>query len=183
MKKKLVGITKIQKAAIVVACIGFFSILIYMIVEPDLPVFMKKDVTMKETVTEDGGAIIEVKENLSAVEGEFPLDMSEDEIRAAIHSMTHQKVISEDDEKWGEPIPLTQKRVIRLLDVLDHGVYADKQIYEEILKRWQRNDFSNVARDHNSMWYMDGGTIGYAEGIMSAEEEAEYIKANFDVNE
>ncbi len=34
--------TKIQKAAIVVACVAFFGILISMKVKPDLPVFMKK---------------------------------------------------------------------------------------------------------------------------------------------
>ena len=132
---------------------------------------------------EDGGAIIEVEESLSAIEGEFPSTMSESEIRAAIHSMSHQKVITEDDKKWGAPIPLTVERVTRLLDVLDHGVYENKEVNVKILKRWHENDFSEVAREHNELWYMDNGNIGYATGIMSAEEEQEYIKVNFDVNE
>ncbi len=109
--------------------------------------------------------------------------MADSEIRAAIHAMSHQKVISEDDEKWGAKIPLTQERVIRLLDVLAVGKYENEKTYVEILKQWHENDFSQVARQHNDLWYMDGGNIGYATGIMSHDEEMEYIKVNFDVNE
>jgi len=72
MKKlfALFKITKIQKAAIVVACIGLFGILIYMNVKPELPIFIKKDVTMTETIAKDDG-VIEVEESLSAIEEEF----------------------------------------------------------------------------------------------------------------
>ncbi|WP_019414165.1 DUF6241 domain-containing protein [Paenisporosarcina sp. TG20] len=172
---KLISTTKIQKTVIVVACVGFFSVLIYMNVKPDLPKFMKKDVSMTEKIADDGELIIEVEENVSTIEKEFPLDMTNTEIRAAIHSMTHQKVVSQDDEKWGKKIPLTQDRVKRLLDILAVGEYENEKTYFEILKRWEVKDFSKIARDHNSLWYMDGGTIGYATGIMSPEDEAEYI--------
>jgi hypothetical protein len=179
--------TKIQKAAIMIACIGFFGILIYMKVEPDLPVFLKKDVIMTETIAEDGGAIIEVEESLSAIEGEFPLTMSDYQIADAIHAMSHQKVISVDDEKWGAKIPLTQERVKRLLEVVEvrqHDLeFENESLYFEILNRWADNDFSQVARDHNHIWYNQGGTIGEATGIMSHDDEMDYIKANFDVNE
>ena len=178
--------TKIQKAAIVVACVGFFGILIYMKVEPDLPAFLKKEVIMTETVAEGGGAIIEVEESLSVIEGEFPLEtMSDNEVGEAIHAMSHNKVISKDDEKWGAKIPLTQERVKRLLEVVEarqHDLeFENESIYFEILNRWAEGDFSQIAREHNHIWYNQGGTIGEAIGIMSAEQEMDYIKANFDV--
>ena len=175
-------ITKIQKAAIFVACIGLFGILIYMKVTPDFPVFIKKDLTMTETIAKDG-AVIEVEESLSAIEEEFPLTMTDEDIADAIHSMSHQKVISEDNEKWGKKIPLTFDRVERLLVVLIAGLFENKQTYLSILERWAEGDFSQVARDHNAIWYKQGGTIGEATGIMSPEEEMDYIKTNFDVNE
>lgn len=175
--------TKIQKVAIVVACIGFFSILIYMKVEPGLPVFLKKDVT----IAEDGGAIIEVEESLSVIEGEFPLTMNDYEVGEAIHAMSHQKVISKDDEKWGAKIPLTQERVKRLIEVVEtrqHDLeFENESLYFEILNRWSDNDFSQAARDHNHIWYNQGSTIGEATGIMSPEQEMDYIKVNYDVNE
>jgi len=73
-------ITNIQKAAIFVACIGLFGILIYMKVNPNFPVFIKKDVTMTETIAKDGG-VIEVEESLSAIEEEFLLTMTDEDIR------------------------------------------------------------------------------------------------------
>lgn len=174
-------ITKIQKAAIFVACI-VFGILIYMKVTPDFPVFTKKDVTMTETIANEDG-VIEVEESLSAIEEEFLLTMTDEDIADAIHSMSHQKVISEDNEKWGKKIPLTFERVDRLLVVLDAGLFEHKQTYITILERWAEGDFSQVARDHNAIWYNQGGTFGEATGIMSPEEEMDYIKTNFDVNE
>jgi len=104
-------------------------------------------------------------------------------ISDAIHSMSHQKVISEDNEKWGKKIPLTFERVDRLLVVLDAGLFEHKQTYISILERWAEGDFSQVARDHNAIWYNQGGTIGEATGIISPEEEMDYIKTNFDVND
>ena len=76
----LFKITKIQKAAIVVACIGLFGMLIYMKVRPELPVFIKKDVTMTETIAKAGG-VIEVEESLSAIEEDFLLTMTDEDIR------------------------------------------------------------------------------------------------------
>ncbi|MGE6487225.1 DUF6241 domain-containing protein [Paenisporosarcina sp. NPDC076898] len=180
-------ITKIQKAAIVVTCVGFFCIFIYLKVKPDLPVILKKDEIMSETIAEDSGATIEVEEDVSTIEAEFPLDMADSEIRTAIHAMSHQKVISDDDEKWGPKIPLTQVRVDRLLEVINarqhEANFENEATYFEILNRWAEGDFSQVARDHNTIWYSQNGNIGYATGVMSPEEEMEYIRVNFNVKD
>ncbi|MFC6039280.1 DUF6241 domain-containing protein [Paenisporosarcina macmurdoensis] len=179
--------TKIQKAIFGVAIFGLIGALVYSNMKPDLPVFLKKDIIMTETIAEDGGAIIEVEEDVSVIEAEFPLTMSDESVRNAIHSMSHQKIVAEDDEKWGAKIPLTQKRVERLLEVVEVRQHDDnfkhESVYFEILNLWVDGDFSQSARDHNNLWYMENGNIGYATGIMSHDEEMEYIRVNFDVNE
>ncbi|KIL45175.1 DUF6241 domain-containing protein [Jeotgalibacillus soli] len=142
---------------------------------------------MTETTAEDGEAIIEVEEDVKVIEEEFHLDMADSEVAAAIHAMSHQKVISEDDEKWGPKIPLTQERVERLLEVVkarQHDAnFENEETYFEILNRWAKGDFSQVARDHNNIWYSQNGNIGYATGVMPVEEEMEYIRVNFNVND
>lgn len=184
---KFISTTKIQKAVIIIAAVGFFSALIYMNLKPGLPVFLKKDETVSEAVAEDGEIIIEVKENTSTIETEFHLDMSDDEVAVSIHAMSHQKVKSEDNEKWGPKVPLTQERVERLIEVVKSRQHDDnfenEDIYLEILNRWAEGDFSQIAREHNHIWYNQHGNTGYATGILSPEEEMEYIRVNFKVNE
>jgi hypothetical protein len=173
-------ITKIQKAAIVVACVGFFGILIYMKIKPDLPVFMKTNATV---TVEDGGAIIELKdETKEDIEKHMPDDLTDMEIAGFIHRMSHAKVVAE--EKWGYE-PITMKRIVRLIDVIEankdnikhHGTYL------RILNKWRDNDFSQADYDHNSVWSIQSGTVGRATGILSFEEEMEFIKQYYDVNE
>ena len=179
--------TKIHKAIIGVAIFGLVGTLVYNSMKPDLPVFLKKDVIMTETIAENSEVIIEVEEDVSVIEAEFPLTMSDESVRKAIHAMSHQKIVAEGDEKWGAKIPLTQERVERLLEVVEVRQHDDnfehESVYFEILKRWVEGDFSQSARDHNNLWYMENGNIGYATGIMSHDEEMEYIRVNFGVNE
>ena len=49
------------------------------------------------------------------------------------------------DKKWGF-LPLTQDRVKRLIEIIEMNKsnYDDANIYLDILKRWEKKDFSRV---------------------------------------
>jgi hypothetical protein len=46
----------------------------------------------------------------------------------------------------------------------------------DILNRWAEGDFSRADKDHNAIWNVQGGTIGEATGVMSPEEEQQYLE-------
>lgn len=146
----------------------------------------KESVQIKETTSqniEESGKVIEIIEtDAEPVEEEFPLDMSEEALKDAIHGMSHQKVQAE--EKWGF-IPLTAERVTRLKTIVEQNKdkYENASIYLDILNRWSNNDFSQVDHDHNQIWDLQNGTIGKATGILSAEEEKAFIEEHFDIEQ
>lgn len=92
-----------------------------------------------------------------------------------IHKMSHQKVIA--DTKWGF-YRITEERIDWLLESLEvtYDSLNEGKIYREILMRWKSEDFSRVDQDHNVIWRLQGGSIGEATGILSAEEEKRYIE-------
>ncbi|MBS4206555.1 DUF6241 domain-containing protein [Bacillus sp. FJAT-50079] len=148
-------------------------------------------VTVEEKVAvtknEDGAnieeTIIEIDEKkVVALEEEMPELMTEYAVQDAIHAMSHQKVKA--DEKWGF-LPLTQDRVKRLIEVVEKNEkeYNHSNIYLDILRRWEKSDFSSVDKDHNAIWELQGGTIGKAYGILSPEEEKAFIRKHFNIVE
>lgn len=90
-----------------------------------------------------------------------------------IHKMSHQKVVA--NVKWGF-YEITNERINWLLEGLSVAELEHKQTYQDILVRWASGDFSQVDKDHNTVWQLQGGTIGEATGILSPEEEQAYIK-------
>lgn len=101
---------------------------------------------------------------------------AEEEIMQKMHEMTHQKVIAED--KWGVT-EMSPKNIERIIEVLEVSEFDKKDRLMGIAKRWQKGDFSIVDRDHNYFWISSGGTVGEAIGIMTPEEEAEFIDKHF----
>ncbi|WP_217586577.1 DUF6241 domain-containing protein [Lentibacillus saliphilus] len=102
-------------------------------------------------------------------------DLRDADFQEYIHGMSHQKVRA--DMKWGF-YELHPNRVEWLLEALDEETeiyYADD--YERILKKWLKKDFSSIDKDHNTIWKMQGGTVGKATGILSPEEEAAYVES------
>jgi hypothetical protein len=171
--------TKLQKIVLSIGLLGLIAVIGFGIFGENRPI-IKKDGTITEKATEDGGKIIEVDEGMKEpVEEEFPLTMEDYEIANKIHAMSHQKI--EADEKWGF-LPLTTERVTRLIDVIEtnKNEYTNSNLYLRILNRWLENDFSQIDRDHNEVWSLQGGTIGKATGILSYEEELEYIEKYYD---
>jgi hypothetical protein len=143
----------------------------------------KDTVMVSVQKSDDGQSVIKVVDpNSQEIAKEFPMDMTEDEVMDAIHRMSHQKV--ESSKKWGA-IPLTPGRVNQLLKVVQKNKrnYVHSSIYLDILERWSKGDFSTVDKDHNEIWNQQGGTVGKAVGILSADEEKKYIEANFKVKQ
>lgn len=148
----------------------------------------KDSVTIKKTHmnTESGETtpVINIEENRKIpIETEFPPTMNEIDVENAIHAMSHQKVRAED--KWGF-LPMTQERIELLIKVVEKNKskYGENaEVYLNILKRWSNNDFSSVDHDHNLIWDIQGGTIGKATGVLTIEQEKEFIKKHYKTNE
>jgi hypothetical protein len=175
-KFKFTTLQKIVLSVAVLALIGFIGFSMY---GEKLPI-IKKDGTITEKATEDGGKIIFVDEGKKKpVEEEFPFTMKDSQVAMAIHSMSHQKIAA--DEKWGF-LPLTTERVTRLMDVIETNKndYKNARLYMGILTRWSENDFSQIDLEHNQIWESQHGTIGKATGILSYEEELKYIEQYYD---
>ncbi|WP_054751901.1 DUF6241 domain-containing protein [Piscibacillus salipiscarius] len=66
---------------------------------------------------------------------------------------------------------------------MQQGIEASKDnlshydVYQSILNRWAAGDFTQADDDHNAIWDLKGGTIGYATGVLSDEEEQAYIES------
>lgn len=114
----------------------------------------------------------------SQVEIEFPIDMTEADVQNAIHHMSHAKVLA--TEKWSHLEP-TQERIDRLLDVVkrNQNILERSNLYIGILERWQGGNFSNAVSDHNSIWDLQGGTIGEATRLLTEDEQAAYREKHF----
>ncbi|MDN3019749.1 DUF6241 domain-containing protein [Paenibacillus sp. BSR1-1] len=180
MKKYLSNLSRTQRIIILFAVLslGF----IYYFSKGALPI-QKDAVTVKVQKTDEGESVIQIQDkNSEEIAKDFPSNMSEDDIRDAIHLMSHQKVVA--DKKWGA-IPLTKKRVNRLLEVVkeNQANYKNTDIYYSILKRWAKGDFSRVDEDHNEIWDLQEGTVGKAKRIASSKEERDFIEENFKVKQ
>ncbi|WP_281357898.1 DUF6241 domain-containing protein [Sporosarcina jiandibaonis] len=90
--------------------------------------------------------------------------------------MTHQKI--QAGEKWGA-IPMIQEHIDIIYEIIDANDYPRKDVLLPIVSRWKDGDFSRVDKDHNTIWKLQGGTIGKAYGIMSEEEERWFVIKNF----
>ncbi|MGD7010374.1 DUF6241 domain-containing protein [Metabacillus sp. 84] len=160
-----------------IAIAGSVALIIYYMIGQD---GSRETLKVKESKTPNN-EIIEIEEaNAVPSDKEFPINMNESDMQNAIHGMSHQKVEAED--KWGF-IPLTSERIKRLIAVLQHNQenYEHYRTYKEILDRWNDNDFSKVDHDHNRIWELQNGNVGKATGILSAEEEKEFIEEHYNI--
>lgn len=142
--------------------------------------FNKENVTVKVGTAPTGEQVVQVHEPKNKVDSEFPFSMSENSVQQAIHSMSHQKVLS--DKKWNS-LPLTAERVKRLIQVVEANKikYENTDLYLDILSSWDKGNFEHVVMNHNAIWSLQGGTVGKAVGAASPEEEMKFIQENFDV--
>ncbi|MGP4075418.1 DUF6241 domain-containing protein [Halobacillus sp. K22] len=90
-----------------------------------------------------------------------------------IHGMSHQKVKA--SKKWGF-YEIHPERISWLLKGLEQADVEHKQVYKNILVKWEEGNFSTIDEDHNAIWNLQNGTIGKATGILSPTEEKDYIE-------
>ncbi|PKG24754.1 DUF6241 domain-containing protein [Niallia nealsonii] len=101
---------------------------------------------------------------------------TEDEVVQVMHQMTHQKVKAK--EKWGA-VPILEDTINQVYSIIAKSDFENKAELLDIVDKWKNNNFEAVDEDHNYFWKLQGGTIGKAYGILSEEEEEEFIKNNY----
>jgi len=182
MYKKILGLMLL----ILILVIGAFIAIIYLDVNENY--FTKEKETNSNAGIENEnvsevvkvGNVEENEENIDKYVNPFHEEYKQEELRDRhyqdyIHKMSHQKVIA--DTKWGF-YKITDVRIDWLLASLDvtYDFLDEGKVYREILTKWKNEDFSKVDQDHNTIWNLQGGSIGEATGILSTEEEKEYIE-------
>ncbi|KMY53120.1 hypothetical protein AC623_03265 [Bacillus sp. FJAT-27231] len=164
MNKKLLAIIVITISMIIL--VGLASLLI---VQKSSP---KEKETKEEVSKEDQTKVIGGVENKIEVKK----NPTQDEIVSIMHKMTHQKVIARD--KWGA-IEMTPANIDKVYEVIKPSKFKDKEDLLLITEKWKQGDFSEVDKDHNFFWKLQNGNIGKAFGVVSEEEEMQFIKNNF----
>ena len=74
---------------------------------------------------------------------------------------------------------MTPENIQEIKIALESTDYRNGSALMGIISKWEQGDFNTVSQDHNSLWSMQGGTIGKAYGTMTAEEERIFIENNF----
>lgn len=122
----------------------------------------------------DAAAAAETEEKA----GEKAADMEEGKLQTYLHQMTHQKIVA--DKKRGA-LEMSPENIGNMLKIVreNKDLYRHGDFYEETLTAWENGDFSNAVTVHNTIWNWHNGTVGRATGLMSAEQEAEYVEKNF----
>ncbi|WP_226086049.1 DUF6241 domain-containing protein [Mesobacillus sp. S13] len=115
---------------------------------------------------------------ISSPNGEklFNEEMTDAQVKKAIHLLSHQKVKAV--EKWGAE-EITQEKIDLLLQVVEGSSFYNRDLYLRILTAWAKGDFSRADLDHNAVWELQEGTVGRATGLLTPEEENLFIEENF----
>jgi uncharacterized protein YxeA len=101
---------------------------------------------------------------------------SEQAVVEVMHEMTHQKVKA--DEKWGA-VEMDQKNIDAVLSIVKLSDFTDKDQMLKIAENWKKGDFSNIVKEHNYFWQLQGGNVGKAYGRLSQKDEEAFIHKNF----
>lgn len=106
----------------------------------------------------------------------IPEDASEAAVLAMMHKMTHQKIVA--SEKWGL-IRMNEESIFKAKKILLASDFSKKKELLEMVNRWEKGQFDRVDDDHNYIWDLQGGSIGRATGILTEQQEQEFIENNF----
>lgn len=93
-----------------------------------------------------------------------------------MHKMTHQKVVA--SEKWGL-IRMNDESIAKAEEILLASDFNSREDLLQIIERWKNGQFDQVDEEHNFIWGMQGGSIGEARGILTEQQEQEFIENNF----
>ncbi|MBK5458038.1 DUF6241 domain-containing protein [Peribacillus sp. TH27] len=100
------------------------------------------------------------------------------DVLETMHSMTHQKVVATD--KWSN-LPMTPENINAVYEFIkdsDIGFMLRKELLR-IAGDWKEGNFDNIVEDHNYFWEAQNGNVGKATGVLTPEQEAEFIEENF----
>lgn len=148
---------------------------------------------VQDFFADDGGELSEVAEEIEEREvsaettdtkqakksvNKADADMDEERVQIYLHQMTHQKIVA--DKKRGA-VEMSEENITNMLKIVkeNYDYYEHSEFYEQTLLAWQNDDFSNAVSVHNTIWSWHNGTVGRATGLMTAEQEAEYVEENF----
>ena len=165
MKKRFKKFGIILTSALLIAGATYFSTGKLIDNVTDTP--LKSTFSAASSVAKVGGAQTEI--SLEDTD-------SKHSILATLHKMTHQKVAA--GEKWGA-VEMTDENIQKALDAVKTMNHVESDEIIEMVERWQQGDFSRIDDDHNFIWKLQGGSIGKAYGIMTEEQEKEFIQKNF----
>jgi hypothetical protein len=176
----IVKMKKIQKTIVIPLLVILLGIAVFGFID-----YKNKDsvtVTQKDSLSQNqpvGGTYLEIQEDRTKpIEEELPGEMKEKQVQDVIHQMSHQKIKAE--KKWGF-IPLTRERVDRLIEIVNINQYEHGDVYLDILKEWKEGNFTYIDGDHNTIWVLQDGNVGKATGVLTMEEEMEYIKQHYSI--
>lgn len=88
--------------------------------------------------------------------------------------MSHQKIGAEEKSGF---LLITQERIKSLHNIVNNHKFISEVAYKEILRSWEKGDYSNAVSQHNKVWSLQYGQIGEALTILSSEEEVAYINS------
>ncbi|MBO9130811.1 DUF6241 domain-containing protein [Bacillus sp. 165] len=105
-----------------------------------------------------------------------PEKSTDEDIQHRMHEMTHQKVIAE--QRWGY-IPMTPESIETTIQLVEYSNdnLEHYDFYIEALHKWQAGDFSNCVYVHNQIWEWEGGELGKATRLATAQEEQDFISS------
>jgi hypothetical protein len=130
-----------------------------------------------ETIEEEYTEVEPIKNEQVLYElGLGPASKRED-VMKTMHSMTHQKVVSE--EKWYN-LEMTTENINVLYEFINDSEVIDyKSELLKIVGNWKEGNFDNIVEEHNFLWGEQNGNVGKATGVLTPEQEAEFIEENF----
>jgi Family of unknown function (DUF6241) len=170
-KKKYLFIAYIIAFLVVVSCLTTYS---FLTTSPERIKADEKKSTEEASKKVEGDTPVNTEEsNKNPFNEEIAIPLTETVLQQYIHAMSHQKV--EAEEKWSF-YKMTDDRIQFLLNQLEAEDYEHEDLYHTILLKWQEDDLSSVDDDHNEIWSLQGGTVGEATGILTKEEENQYLQ-------
>lgn len=164
----------LASVVVVAVCFGFLGYILFdMLNQKATPTTAQKVEDVEESAKTPEEVVSEEVVMSNNPFGSEQASLSEDDILNYMHGMSHQKVIA--DEKWLH-YEMTDERILFLSNAVENGQYEHEEVMMDILTRWKKGDFSQADEDHNAIWSIQGGTIGKATGIMSEEQEQQYLE-------
>jgi hypothetical protein len=124
------------------------------------------------TKAEKGPTEVQIKDEVD-LKSEMITDA---EVQTILHGMTHQKVAA--NEKWTFT-RMSSKNIKATIAIVEKNKdhLSQYDFYMKALREWEKGDFSHCVEVHNQVWKWQGGNVGIATRLATAEEEKAYLES------